>query len=75
MAFLLVEECWPVAICTFANGVWLFNVKWCERRKLTGCGNIDKAKGLYETYERAAAAAAETDLKINMLSSYLQQYT
>lgn len=56
-----MKECQPVAICTFANRVWLLNVKWCERRKLTGCGNIDKAKGLYEMYE---AAAAEEDLKI-----------
>lgn len=46
-----VKECQPVAICTFVNGVWLLNVKWRERRKLTGCGNIDKAKGLYEIYQ------------------------
>lgn len=51
--FCFVEECQPVAICTFANGVWLLNVKWWERRKLTGCGNIDKAKGLYEVYQEA----------------------
>lgn len=46
-----VKECQPVAICTFVNGVWLLNVKWRERRKLTGYGNIDKAKGLYEIYQ------------------------
>lgn len=63
-----MKECQPVAICTFANGVWFLNVKWFERRKLTGCGNIDKAKGLCEMYE---GAAAETDLKINMLNGYL----
>lgn len=64
-----MKECQPVAICTFANRVWLLNVKWCERRKLTGCGNIDKAKGLYEMYE--GTAAAERDLKITMLNGYL----
>lgn len=63
-----MEECWPVAICTFANGVWLLNVKWWERRKLTGCGNIDKAKGLYDMYQEAAAAV--TDLEIIMLNCY-----
>lgn len=61
-----MEECQPVAICTFANGVWLLNVKWWERRKPTGCGNIDKAKGLYEMYQEAVAAG--TDLEIIMLN-------
>lgn len=56
-----------MAICTFVNGVWLLNVKWRERKKLTGCGNIDKAKGLYEIYQGAAGEG--TDLKI-MLNCY-----
>ena len=59
-----------MAICTFANGVWLLNVKWWERRKLTGCGNIDKAKGLYEMYQGAAAAAG-TDLDVIVFNRYL----
>lgn len=61
-----MKECQPVAICAFANGVWLLNVKWRERRKLTGCGNIDKAKGLYEIYQRTETVG--TDLEIIMLS-------
>lgn len=65
-----MKECQPVAICTFANGVWLLNVKWWERRKLTGCGNIDKAKGLYEMYQGAAAAAG-TDLDVIVFNRYL----
>lgn len=64
-----MEECQPVAICTFPNGVWLLNVKWWERRKPTGCGNIDKAKGLYEMYQETVAAG--TDLEIIMLNCYL----
>lgn len=36
-----------------------------KKQKLTGCGNIDKAKGLYETHQRAAAADSEI-----MLNSY-----
>lgn len=67
-----MKECQPVAICTFANGVWLLNVKWCEGRKLTGRGNIDKAKGLYELYEEALAA--KTYLKITVLICYDNDY-
>lgn len=59
-----------MAKCTFANGVWLLNVKWRQRRKkLTGCGNIDKAKERYEIY--LSAAAALTDSEIIMLNCYL----
>lgn len=36
-----------------------------EKKKLTGCGNIDKAKVLYEIHQRAAAADSEI-----MLNSY-----
>lgn len=52
-----------MAKCTFANGVWLLNVKWRERRKkLTGCGNIDKAKERCEIYQREAAVPTDSEI-------------
>lgn len=44
-------------------------MKPSERRKLTGCGNIDRAKGLYEMDQEAVAPAMV--FKIMMLKSCL----
>lgn len=40
-------------------------MKWWERRKLTGCGNIDNTKGLYEMYQGAVSAGTDLDIMFN----------